>query len=92
MSDKEKILIVEDEKLIRWSIRERLQREGYHATAVETGRSALDPPGSLARGARTTEGVHSLQGKADFVGAPCGRPPSGLRPPAAGTRSAPASG
>ena len=42
MSDKEKILIVEDEKLIRWSLRERLQKDGYEASAVETGQAALD--------------------------------------------------
>ncbi len=42
MSDREKILVVEDEKLIRWSLRERLQKEGYQASAVETGQAALD--------------------------------------------------
>ncbi len=42
MSDKEKILIVEDEKLIRWSLRERLQKDGYETHAVETGQAALD--------------------------------------------------
>ncbi len=39
---KERILIVEDEKLIRWSLRDRLQKEGYQAAAVETGHAALD--------------------------------------------------
>jgi two-component system, NtrC family, response regulator AtoC len=42
LSSKEKILIVEDEKLIRWTLSERLQKEGYETHAVETGQAALD--------------------------------------------------
>jgi DNA-binding NtrC family response regulator len=38
----EQILIVDDEKLIRWSIRERLQEEGFEILEAENARSALD--------------------------------------------------
>jgi DNA-binding NtrC family response regulator len=34
------ILVVDDEKLIRWSLKERLTREGYAVTEAEDGRSA----------------------------------------------------
>ncbi len=34
------ILVVDDEKLIRWSLRERLTREGHVVTEAEDGRSA----------------------------------------------------
>jgi DNA-binding NtrC family response regulator len=36
------ILVVDDEALIRWSLRERLQSEGYEVREAETGRAALD--------------------------------------------------
>jgi len=35
------ILVVDDEKLIRWSLAEVLGREGYEVAAVETGEDAL---------------------------------------------------
>jgi len=37
----ETILIVEDEKLIRWSLRNRLQKEGYGVIDVDRGEDAL---------------------------------------------------
>ena len=43
------ILVVDDERLIRWSLEQQLRREGYSVQAVETGAEALqrtqaDPP------------------------------------------------
>jgi len=38
---RERILIVEDEKLIRWSIRSRLQEEGYAVDEAESGKEAF---------------------------------------------------
>jgi two-component system, NtrC family, response regulator AtoC len=37
-----RILVVDDEKLIRWSSSERLQRDGYEVLAAESGEQALD--------------------------------------------------
>jgi len=37
-----KILIVDDEYLIRWSLSHALSQEGYEVKAVEDGRKALD--------------------------------------------------
>jgi DNA-binding NtrC family response regulator len=37
----ERILVVEDEKLLRWSLRERLEREGYEVYEADTGREGL---------------------------------------------------
>ncbi len=37
-----KILVVDDEKLIRWSVAERLQRDGYEVLTAESGEQALD--------------------------------------------------
>jgi len=37
-----RILVVDDEKLIRWSVGERLQRGGYEVLAAESGEEALD--------------------------------------------------
>jgi DNA-binding NtrC family response regulator len=44
-----RILVVDDEKLIRWSVSERLQRDGYVVATSETGEQAIeaiaaDPP------------------------------------------------
>ncbi len=39
---KEKILIVDDEYLIRWSLSENLQEEGYRCLLAETGEEALE--------------------------------------------------
>ena len=39
MSHGEKILVIEDEKLIRLTLRERLEREGYRVLEAETGES-----------------------------------------------------
>ena len=41
MSD-EKVLIVEDERLLRMTLRERLEREGYGVTEAGTGAAALE--------------------------------------------------
>jgi DNA-binding NtrC family response regulator len=41
MMAKERILLVEDEKLIRWSIRERLKEEGFQVAEAETGEDAF---------------------------------------------------
>jgi len=37
-----RILVVDDEKLIRWSVGERLQRDGYEVVSAESGEEALD--------------------------------------------------
>lgn len=36
-----RVLIIEDEKLIRWSLRQKLQAQGYHVDEAETGRDGL---------------------------------------------------
>ena len=36
------ILVVEDERLIQWSLRERLEQDGYHVVLADTGQQALD--------------------------------------------------
>src|SRR4026207_2470155 len=36
------VLIVDDEDLIRWSLRERLRTEGYDILEAGTGKAALD--------------------------------------------------
>jgi DNA-binding NtrC family response regulator len=36
-----RILVVDDEKLIRWSVGERLQRDGYEVLSAESGEQAL---------------------------------------------------
>ena len=37
-----RILVVDDEKLIRWSVSERLQRSGYEVLTAESGEQALE--------------------------------------------------
>jgi DNA-binding NtrC family response regulator len=37
-----RILVVDDEKLIRWSVAERLQRDGYEVLSAESGEQALE--------------------------------------------------
>src|SRR5512145_2575412 len=37
-----RILVVDDEKLIRWSVSERLQRDGYVVATAESGEQALE--------------------------------------------------
>src|SRR5512137_3063607 len=37
-----RILVVDDEKLIRWSVSERLTRDGYAVTTAESGEQALE--------------------------------------------------
>ncbi|MHC4064906.1 MAG: sigma-54-dependent transcriptional regulator [Planctomycetota bacterium] len=39
---KTRVLIIEDEKLIRWSLRQRFDEEGYIADEAETGSAGLD--------------------------------------------------
>ncbi len=41
MSRPASILVVDDERLIRWSLEQQLQREGYTVQSVETGADAL---------------------------------------------------
>ena len=43
-----RILVVDDEKLIRWSVGERLQRDGYEVIAAESGEQALELVASSA--------------------------------------------
>ena len=37
-----RVLIVEDESLIRWSLRQKFEERGYHVVEAETGQAALD--------------------------------------------------
>ena len=41
-----RILVVDDEKLIRWSVAERLQRDGYEVVSAESGEQALEAVGA----------------------------------------------
>ena len=36
------VLVVDDEEVTRWSLVERLSREGYHTLEADTGKEALD--------------------------------------------------
>jgi two-component system, NtrC family, response regulator AtoC len=42
MTQPARILVVDDEKLIRWSVGERLQRDGYEVLSAESGEQALE--------------------------------------------------
>ncbi len=37
-----KLLIVDDERLIRWSLKTRLQQAGYHVLVADSGRETLE--------------------------------------------------
>jgi DNA-binding NtrC family response regulator len=63
-----RILVVDDEKLIRWSVGERLQRDGYEVLAAESGEQALElvaasPPDLMLLDVRLTgmDGLATLQ-------------------------------
>jgi DNA-binding NtrC family response regulator len=63
-----RVLVVDDEKLIRWSVAERLQRDGYEVLSAETGEQALDllsgmPPDLMLLDVRLPgmDGVQTLQ-------------------------------
>ena len=42
MTQSSRILVVDDEKLIRWSVSERLQRDGYQVLSAVSGEQALE--------------------------------------------------
>src|SRR5512147_29681 len=61
------ILVVDDERLIRWSLEQQLQREGYTVHSVESGAEAMqrvqaDPPDLILLDVRLpdTDGVELL--------------------------------
>jgi two-component system, NtrC family, response regulator AtoC len=63
-----RILVVDDEKLIRWSVAERLQRDGYEVLSAECGEQALEivaatPPDLMLLDVRLPgiDGVQTLQ-------------------------------
>jgi len=63
-----RVLVVDDEKLIRWSVAERLQRSGYDVQSAETGEEALTllaagPPDLMLLDVRLPgiDGVETLQ-------------------------------
>ena len=37
-----RVLVVDDEELVRWALKERLQERGYHVRAIDSGRRALE--------------------------------------------------
>jgi DNA-binding NtrC family response regulator len=63
-----RVLVVDDEKLIRWSVAERLQRDGYEVLSAESGEQALEmlaaaPPDLMLLDVRLPgiDGVQTLQ-------------------------------
>jgi len=63
-----RILVVDDEKLIRWSVGERLQRDGYEVYSAESGEKALEiisatPPDVMLLDVKLPgiDGVQTLQ-------------------------------
>ncbi|HEY6006475.1 MAG TPA: sigma-54 dependent transcriptional regulator [Anaeromyxobacter sp.] len=63
-----RVLVVDDEKLIRWSVAERLQRGGYEVVSAESGEQALEmlagmPPDLMLLDVRLPgiDGVQTLQ-------------------------------
>ncbi len=63
-----RVLVVDDEKLIRWSVSERLQRSGYEVVSAESGEQALEllaanPPDVMLLDVRLPgiDGVQTLQ-------------------------------
>jgi two-component system, NtrC family, response regulator AtoC len=63
-----RILVVDDEKLIRWSVAERLQRDGYQVLSAESGEQALEivaatPPDLMLLDVKLPgiDGVQTLQ-------------------------------
>ncbi len=63
-----RVLVVDDEKLIRWSVAERLQRDGYEVFSAESGEQALEilaatPPDLMLLDVRLPgiDGVQTLE-------------------------------
>jgi DNA-binding NtrC family response regulator len=63
-----RVLVVDDEKLIRWSVTERLQRSGYDVMSAESGEQALElvaasPPDVMLLDVKLPgiDGVETLQ-------------------------------
>jgi two-component system response regulator AtoC len=63
-----RILVVDDEKLIRWSVSERLQRDGFEVLTAESGEQALEviaatPPDLMLLDVKLPgiDGVQTLQ-------------------------------
>jgi two-component system, NtrC family, response regulator AtoC len=68
-----RVLVVDDEKLIRWSVAERLQRGGYEVVSAESGEQALEllaglPPDLMLLDVRLPgiDGVQTLQRALDI--------------------------
>ena len=68
MTSHARVLVVDDEKLIRWSVAERLQRGGYEVLSAESGEQALEmlaatPPELMLLDVRLPgiDGVETLQ-------------------------------